>query len=154
MAANTEDSMDTEEETTRLDVAQKRRLEDLDLPPTSGSEGEPDGEEWTEAKARKRANLKKKKVASIEELPTNGGQPTAVKSPKAGAQSKARDEAANDGRHANSPKAGTSRSAPKIYIYDVDFVKTVAIFRLKVFMETVTEYVLNTLQAQIRYGKF
>ncbi|KAK9687868.1 hypothetical protein QE152_g35953 [Popillia japonica] len=55
MAANTEDSMDTEEGTTRLDVAQKRRPEDLDLPPTSGSEGEPDGEEWTEAKARKRA---------------------------------------------------------------------------------------------------
>ncbi|KAK9687371.1 hypothetical protein QE152_g36508 [Popillia japonica] len=42
MAANTEDSMDTEEGTTRLDVAQKRRLEDIDLPPTSGSEGEPD----------------------------------------------------------------------------------------------------------------
>ncbi|KAK9701919.1 hypothetical protein QE152_g30280 [Popillia japonica] len=101
MAANIEDSMDTEEGTTRLDVAQKRRLEeDLDLPSTSGSEGEPDGEEWTEAKARKRANLKKKRVASAEELPTNGGQPTAVKSPKAGAQSKARDEAANDGRHA------------------------------------------------------
>ncbi|KAK9745443.1 hypothetical protein QE152_g6958 [Popillia japonica] len=40
-----------EEGTTRLDVAQKRRLEeDLDLPSTSGSEGEPDGEEWTEAK--------------------------------------------------------------------------------------------------------
>ncbi|KAK9679248.1 hypothetical protein QE152_g40177, partial [Popillia japonica] len=127
MAANIEDSMDTEEGTTRLDVAQKRRLEedldlpstsgsegepeegttrldvaqkrrleeDLDLPSTSGSEGEPDGEEWTEAKARKRANLKKKRVASAEELPTNGGQPTAVKSPKAGAQSKARDEAAN-----------------------------------------------------------
>ncbi|KAK9704547.1 hypothetical protein QE152_g27787 [Popillia japonica] len=63
MAANIEDSMDTEEGTTRLDVAQKRRLEeDLDLPSTSGSEGEPDGEEWTEAKARKRANLKKKRL--------------------------------------------------------------------------------------------
>ncbi|KAK9743821.1 hypothetical protein QE152_g8244 [Popillia japonica] len=101
---------------SRLDVAvQKRRLEeDLDLPPTSGSVGEPVGEEWTEAKARKRANLKKKRVASNEELPTNGGQPTAVKSPKAGSQSKAQDEAANDGRHANTSKAGTHPIAKEI----------------------------------------
>ncbi|KAK9687359.1 hypothetical protein QE152_g36498 [Popillia japonica] len=62
MAANTEDCMDTEEGIPRLDVAQKRRLEeDLKLPPTSGSEGEPDGEEWTETKARKRA---KKKISN------------------------------------------------------------------------------------------
>ncbi|KAK9659740.1 hypothetical protein QE152_g41581, partial [Popillia japonica] len=76
---------------------------------TSGSEGEPDGEEWTEAKARKRANLKKKRVASAEELPTNGGQPTAVKSPKAGAQSKASLRLSNHRKPALSQKRETKR---------------------------------------------
>ncbi|KAK9686007.1 hypothetical protein QE152_g37509 [Popillia japonica] len=94
----------------------RRREIDADLPPTSGSEGEPDGEEWTESKARKRGGLKEKscvwrRVTRV----SNHRKATSyqsVKPPKAGSQSKAQDEAANDGRHANSSKAGTSRSSP------------------------------------------
>ncbi|KAK9744790.1 hypothetical protein QE152_g7506 [Popillia japonica] len=60
MAAIIEETtaMDTTDSASRLDVAQKRRLEeDTALPTTSGSEGESDGEEgWAETKSRKRAN--------------------------------------------------------------------------------------------------
>ncbi|KAK9712351.1 hypothetical protein QE152_g24973 [Popillia japonica] len=56
MAAIIEETtaMDTTDSASRLDVAQKRRLEeDTALPTTSGSEGESDGEEgWAETKSR------------------------------------------------------------------------------------------------------
>ncbi|KAK9670787.1 hypothetical protein QE152_g41201, partial [Popillia japonica] len=88
MAAIIEETtaMDTTDSASRLDVAQKRRLEeDAALPTTSGSEGESDGEEgWAETKSRKRANPKKKRVTADGKGPANAGQSQAVEPAKAG----------------------------------------------------------------------